>query len=36
VDHRVEWAKSHATVFDLLDRLCAHHHGLKTHDAWRW
>ncbi len=25
---------SHVTVFDLLDRLCAHHHGLKTHQGW--
>jgi len=34
VDHRVDWAKSHVTVFDLLDRLCGHHHGLKTHEGW--
>jgi len=24
-DHRVDWATSHVTVFDLLDRLCSHH-----------
>ncbi|MBA2751163.1 MAG: hypothetical protein H0U41_02855 [Actinobacteria bacterium] len=34
VDHRRDWAKSHVTIFDLLDRLCAHHHGLKTHEGW--
>jgi hypothetical protein len=34
IDHRVEWATSHLTVFDLLDRLCAHHHDLKTLDGW--
>ncbi len=34
MDHRVDWAKSHITVLDLLDRLCGHHHGLKTHEGW--
>ncbi|MDQ3573553.1 MAG: 13E12 repeat family protein [Actinomycetota bacterium] len=34
IDHRLDWAKSHITVFDLLDRLCGHHHGLKTHEGW--
>ncbi|HEX2192874.1 MAG TPA: HNH endonuclease signature motif containing protein [Acidimicrobiales bacterium] len=34
IDHRVEWAQSHVTVFDLLDRLCPHHHDLKTRDGW--
>jgi hypothetical protein len=33
-DHREEWAKTHLTVFDWLDRLCAHHHELKTHHGW--
>ena len=33
-DHRVEWARTHYTVFDLLDRLCPHHHNLKTCDNW--
>lgn len=33
-DHRVDWAKTHTTVFELLDLLCAHHHGLKTRDNW--
>lgn len=33
-DHRVDWAASHRTVFDLLDRLCSHHHDLKTIDNW--
>jgi hypothetical protein len=34
-DHRVEWATSHMTVLDLLDRLCSHHHDLKSLDGWR-
>ncbi len=34
IDHRVDWADSHLTVFDLLDRLCSHHHDLKTLDGW--
>jgi hypothetical protein len=33
-DHRDDWAKTHTTVFDLLDRLCSHHHDLKTRDGW--
>ena len=33
-DHRVDWAKSHITVLDLLDRLCSHHHDRKTVDGW--
>ncbi len=33
-DHRADWAKTHVTVFDLLDRLCRHHHGLKTNQGW--
>ena len=33
-DHRDDWAETHRTVFDLLDRLCHHHHGLKTRDGW--
>ena len=34
-DHRVDWATSRMTVLDLLDRLCAHHHDLKSVDGWR-
>ena len=34
VDHRLDWAQNHVTVFDLLDRLCSHHHDLKTLDGW--
>ena len=33
-DHRIDWARSHLTVFDLLDRLCSRHHDLKTRDGW--
>lgn len=33
-DHRDDWAKTHRTVFDLLDRLCRHHHDLKSNDGW--
>jgi hypothetical protein len=34
MDHRENWAKTRRTVFDLLDRLCSHHHDLKTSDGW--
>ena len=27
-------AASHTTILDLLDRLCPHHHDLKTIDNW--
>ncbi|MGH9031380.1 MAG: DUF222 domain-containing protein [Acidimicrobiia bacterium] len=33
-DHRDDWSKTHRTVFDLLDRLCRHHHDRKTRDGW--
>jgi hypothetical protein len=33
-DHRVPWADTKITLVDLLDRLCAHHHALKTHRQW--
>jgi hypothetical protein len=33
-DHREDWAKTHTTVFELLDRLCPHHHALKTTEHW--
>jgi hypothetical protein len=33
-DHREDWADTHTTVFDLIDRLCTHHHDLKTSDGW--
>jgi hypothetical protein len=33
-DHREDWAKTKFTVFDLLDRLCPHHHSLKTRKGW--
>ena len=33
-DHRVDWSKSHITVLDLLDRLCTHHHDMKSLDGW--
>ena len=33
-DHRLDWASSHLTVLDLLDRLCSHHHDLKSQDNW--
>jgi len=34
IDHRVDWAASHVTVLDLLDRLCSHHHDRKSLDGW--
>jgi hypothetical protein len=33
-DHRHDYAKTHYTVLDFLDRLCPHHHGLKTRKGW--
>jgi hypothetical protein len=33
-DHREDWSRTHFTVFDLLDRLCWHHHNLKTRQGW--
>ena len=33
-DHRDDWSKTHTTVFELLDRLCPHHHDLKTTQNW--
>jgi hypothetical protein len=34
LDHRIEWAITHISVFDRLDRLCPHHHGPKTREGW--
>jgi hypothetical protein len=33
-DHRHDWARTGVTAFDLLDRLCSHHHRLKTSEGW--
>ncbi len=33
-DHREDWARIKVTVFDLCDRLCPHHHRLKTNHGW--
>jgi len=33
-DHRDPWARSKITLLDLLDRLCDHHHALKTLHDW--
>jgi hypothetical protein len=33
-DHREDWARTHITVLGLLDRLCRHHHSLKTTKGW--
>lgn len=33
-DHREDWAATHFTALDLLDRLCRHHHALKTRANW--
>jgi hypothetical protein len=33
-DHREDWARTKVTVLDLLDLLCAFHHGLKTTKGW--
>lgn len=33
-DHRLDWSATHVTLLDWLDRLCPHHHQLKTRDNW--
>ena len=33
-DHREDFASTKITAFDLLDRLCCHHHGMKTRSNW--
>jgi hypothetical protein len=33
-DHRKDWALTHWTRLDGLDRLCGHHHKLKTALGW--
>jgi hypothetical protein len=33
-DHRQDWAKTHVTGFDGLDRYCGAHHDLKTRESW--
>ncbi|HMS14640.1 MAG TPA: hypothetical protein PKD80_16190, partial [Microthrixaceae bacterium] len=33
-DHTIDWATSLRTITDQLDRLCDHHHWLKTHSGW--
>lgn len=33
-DHRDRWADTKVTLVDGLDRLCPHHHRLKTHHDW--
>ena len=33
-DHREDFAKTRFTVFETLDRLCPHHHSLKTRKGW--
>ncbi len=34
MDHREDWATTHVTLFSLIDRLCPHHHRLKTRKNW--
>jgi hypothetical protein len=33
-DHRIEWRHTRHTTIAELDRLCDHHHDLKTYKAW--
>ncbi|HZP30535.1 MAG TPA: hypothetical protein VFC99_16405, partial [Acidimicrobiia bacterium] len=33
-DHREDWAHTHLTVLEWTDRVCDHHHDLKTHHGW--
>ena len=34
-DHRTDWSQVQITDLANLDRLCDHHHDLKTNDGWR-
>lgn len=34
IDHTERWADTKITLLALLDPLCEHHHGLKTHQNW--
>jgi hypothetical protein len=34
IDHQKPWATTRFTLTDLLDRLCEHHHDLKTREDW--
>ena len=34
IDHQHDWAIRRITLTDLLDRLCEHHHHLKTYEHW--
>jgi hypothetical protein len=33
-DHRIEWRHTRHTTLGELDRLCDHHHDLKTYKGW--
>jgi hypothetical protein len=33
-DHRQPWTETHQTATGNIDRLCAHHHALKTRFGW--
>jgi hypothetical protein len=33
-DHRADWADTHQTPTDGIDRYCDHHHDLKTYHGW--
>ncbi|HWE56124.1 MAG TPA: HNH endonuclease signature motif containing protein [Acidimicrobiales bacterium] len=33
-DHRLDYRDTRVTTLDQLDRLCGHHHRLKTHHNW--
>jgi len=34
MDHREDWATTHVTLLSMIDRLCPHHHALKTRQHW--
>lgn len=34
IDHTQDWAATRVTLLTQLDRLCPHHHDLKTHHRW--
>lgn len=34
IDHTEDWATSKLTLLGLLERMCSHHHDLKTRQGW--
>ncbi|HEX2698823.1 MAG TPA: hypothetical protein VHM89_01290, partial [Acidimicrobiales bacterium] len=33
-DHRLDWADTHMTLLEWLERMCTAHHDKKTYEGW--